>query len=127
MNLFAILKSKLQLIACIVLATLLAASYLSNKSDQDELIDLREKVIEHVKLNKSLSEQNLSLAKELREKPKEYITITKDVDKEVCNGAVNKALINSLPSKKGVVNEENVTHTADIDDRLPTDLIKLLK
>ena len=127
MNLFAILKSKLQLIACIVLATLLAASYLSNKSDQDELIDLREKVIEHVKLNKSLSEQNLSLAKELREKPKEYITITKDVDKEVCNGAVNKALINSLPSKKGVVNEENVTHTADIDDRLPADLIKLLK
>lgn len=127
MNLFAILKSKLQLIACIVLTTLLAASYLSNKSDQDELIDLREKVIEHVKLNKSLSEQNLSLAKELREKPKEYITITKDVDKEVCNGAVNKALINSLPSKKGVVNEENVTHTADIDDRLPTDLIKLLK
>lgn len=126
-NILGILKSKLQMIVLIVLLTLLSASYLSGKSDREKLEGVSEKLLEHVKLNKSLSDQNLALAEEIKNKPKEYITIVKEVDKEVCNGIVKQQLINSLKSKKETVNETDVQNTADIDDRLPTDLIQLLK
>lgn len=126
-NILGILKSKLQMIVLIVLLTLLSASYLSGKSDREKLEGVSEKLLEHVKLNKSLSDQNLALAEEIKNKPKEYITIVKEVDKEVCNGIVKQQMINSLKSKKETVNETDVQNTADIDDRLPTDLIQLLK
>lgn len=115
------------MIVLIVLLTLLSASYLSGKSDREKLEGVSEKLLEHVKLNKSLSDQNLALAEEIKNKPKEYITIVKEVDKEVCNGIVKQQMINSLKSKKETVNETDVQNTADIDDRLPTDLIQLLK
>lgn len=127
MNLIlATLKSKGLSILCIVLATLLTASVISGKYDRQALDTAQEKLMEHVTLNKRLSEQNLELANEIKNKPAQYITITKDVDKEVCNGVVRQTMIQSLPitKKKEAVNEEI---TADIDDRLPNDLIKLLK
>jgi hypothetical protein len=108
----------------VILATLLTVSYLSHRGDDKELTALTEKLTEHVQLNNRLSEQNLALASELKTKPIEFITITKEVDKEVCNGIVKQNLINAIPSKKGSINEET---TADIDDKLPTDLLKLLK
>lgn len=118
------LKSKVQTLLCIVLATLLTASYLTGKSDREVLRQVSDKLTEHVQLNSRLSEQNLSLALEIKNKPKEYITITKDVERQVCDGRVQQELIKSLPSRKESVDEKNV---ADIDDHLPNDLLKLLK
>lgn len=119
----ATLKSKGLTLLCIVLATLLTVSYLSGKADRSELTSVQGKLLEHVQLNKRLSDQNLELAEEIKNKPAEYITIVKEVEKQVCNGIVKQQLINSLPSKKEVTSE----NTANIDDRLPSDLIKLLK
>ncbi len=124
MGIVTTLKNKALLIAFVVLTSLLIVTYMSGKSDREELKLTSEKLLEHVTLNKRLSDENLRLVKELKEKPPEYITLTKEVMKEVCNGVVKQTLINSLPSKKGNVNEEKVV---DIDDRLPDDLIRLLK
>jgi hypothetical protein len=100
---------------------------MSGKSDREELRVVSDKLVTHVRLNESLSEQNLLLLDEIKNKPVEYIKITKEVEKEICNGVVKQTLINELPSKpskKDVINEET---TADIDDRLPDNLLKLLK
>lgn len=125
MNPLAVVKSKLLSILCIVLLTTSGLVYWSGKTDRDELKDVREKLVQHVELNERLSRQNLELAEEIRTKPIEYITITKDVEKEVCEGRIAQNKINSLPSKRKEGVDEKVT--ADIDDRLPVDLIKLLK
>lgn len=129
MNLIlAALKSKGLSILCIVLATLLTASVISGKYDREARDTAQGKLLEHVTLNKRLSEQNLELANDIKNKPKEYITIVKEVGKEVCNGVVKQQAINALlSSKKETVNEATKQNTADIDDRLPTDLLKLLK
>jgi hypothetical protein len=128
MNLIlATLKSKGLSILCIVLATLLTASYLSGKADRVKLTATQGKLLAHVQLNKRLSDQNLELAEEIKTKPAEYITITKEVSKEVCTGVVKQQLINAIPSKKGVNNGTTAQNTADIDDRLPDNLLKLLK
>lgn len=127
MNPLATLKSKTLNILVIILTTLLIASYMSGKSDREELRVVSDKLVTHVRLNESLSEQNLLLLDEIKNKPVEYIKITKEVEKEICNGVVKQTLINELPSKpskKDVINEET---TADIDDRLPDNLLKLLK
>lgn len=125
MNPITLIKSKVQTLLCIILATLLTVSYLGGRTDREELKQVSGKLTEHVLLNERLSEQNLSLAQELKSKPIEYITITKDVEKEVCNGRIKQELITALPSKKDDHNAK--TTTADIDDRLPNDLLKLLK
>jgi hypothetical protein len=110
------------------LATLLTASIISGKYDREARDTAQGKLLEHVTLNKRLSEQNLELANQIKNKPKEYIPIVKEVDKEVCNGVVKQQAINALlSSKKETVNEATKQNTADIDDRLPTDLLKLLK
>lgn len=125
MNLIAAIKSKILSILCVVLFTALTTVYLSGSADRTELKDIRAKLVQHVELNESLSRQNLELAEEIRTKPTEYITITKEVEKEVCKGQVAQAMIKALPSKRKEGVNEKVT--ADIDDRLPDDLLKLLK
>lgn len=120
------LKSKVQTILCIILATLLTVSYLSGKADRTELRQVSDKLTEHVLLNERLSKQNLELAQELKDKPAEYITIVKEVDRQVCTGLVKQQIINSLP-KKEVANVANEKNIADIDDRLPDNIIQLLK
>lgn len=123
-SLLATLKSKGLTILCIILLTLLTTTYLSDKHNREELVIAQEALIRHVDMNKRLSDENLALAKELRDAPDKQLPIVKEVMVEICNGAINGKLIESLPSKKEKVNEEK---TADIDDRLPTDLIQLLK
>ena len=129
MDLIATIKSKGLSILCIILVTLLTVSVLSYNSNKKELENTQGQLLKHVQLNESLSKQNLDLAEEIKNKPKEYITITKEADKKLCDGLLIQQSINSLPSKtkKEAVNENNVQNIADIDDRLPTDLIKLLK
>lgn len=125
MNPLATVKSKILSILCILLFTTSGVFYWSGKSDRDELKEVREKLVQHVELNESLSRQNLALAEELKTKPIEYITITKEVEKEVCEGRIAQEKIKALQTKrKEGVNEEV---TADIDDRLPDELIRLLK
>ena len=123
-SILAAVKSKGLTIICIILFTLLTTTYLSDKHNREELTVAQSALIKHVGMNKRLSDENLALAKELRESPAKQIPIVKEVMVEICNGAIKEKLIESLPSKKGNVNEEK---TADIDDRLPTDLIQLLK
>lgn len=123
-SLLATLKSKGLTIICIILFTLLTTTYLSDKESRKELGVAQSALIKHVDLNKRLSDENLALAKELKEASSTQIPIVKEVMVEICHGAINEKLIESLPSKKGNVNEEK---TADIDNRLPTDLIQLLK
>jgi hypothetical protein len=102
---------------------------MSGRADRAELTTVQGKLLEHVTLNKRLSDQNLELAEEIKTKPAQYITITKEVEKHVCNGRVQQELITAIPAKKEAVNGVNKTMetTADIDDRLPSELIKLLK
>lgn len=123
-SILAALKSKGLTIICIILFTLLTTTYLSDKHSREELTIAQAALIKHVGVNKRLSDENLALAKELRESSAKQIPIVKEVMVEICNGTIKEKLIESLPSKKGSVNEEK---TADIDDRLPTDLIQLLK
>lgn len=126
MSLLSAIKSKGLTILCIILITLLSTTYISLNNSNAKLKVSEDKLLQHVKLNKSLSDQNLSLLEEIKNKPKEFITVTKEVSKEVCNGLVKETLINSLPKKGSVSNEPYETNTADIDDNLPTNLIKLL-
>lgn len=119
------IKSKLSTVICIILATLLIASYISGRSDRIKLDDVNSKLSEHVALNKRLSDENLKFAKELNEQPKQYIQVVKEVMNETCNGEVKQQLIESIATnREQAISEKN---TADIDDRLPASLIKLLK
>lgn len=124
MNLIETLKSKGLLILCIILSTLLTVSYISGKDDKKLISEIQPALVRHIDLNKKLSDENLVLAKELSEAPQKYIPIVKEVEKEVCNGVVKQELIKALPSRKEDVNEKN---TADIDDKLPADLLIILK
>lgn len=121
--LLAAIKSKGLTILCIILLTLLTTTYLSDQESRKELDTAQAALIKHVELNKRLSDENLQLAKDLEASSKQ-IPVVKNVMTEVCNGVVKEKLIESLPSRKEKVNEEK---TVDIDDRLPTDLIQLLK
>lgn len=119
------IKSKGLTLACIILSTLLTVSYISGRSDRNQLEKVTEKLNEHLVLNKRLSDENLKFAKELSEQPKEYIKVVKEVMNETCNGEVKQQLIESIATQR----EKNIDekNTADIDDRLPASLIQLLK
>lgn len=123
-SILATLKSKGLAVLCVILFTLLTTTYFSEQNSKEELEVAQAALIRHVGMNKRLSDENLELAKQIKEAPAIQIPIVKEVMTEVCNGVVKENLISSLPSKKGNVNEEK---TADIDDRLPANLIQLLK
>lgn len=124
-SLLMTIKSKAALVICIILSTLLTASYISGRSDRAELIEVRESLTTNVALNKRLSDENLKFAKELNEAPKEYIKIVKEVMNETCNGEVKQTLIESMATQRE--NNVNEKVTADIDDNLPPNLILMLK
>lgn len=127
-NFLKSLKSKALGILCIILITALTISVMEGNSSKTELTSLRTKYNEQVSLNERLSNQNLDLLDEIDKRPIEFINIVKEVQVEICNGRVQQELINALPSKKGNVNaEKDQANTADIDDRLPDDLLRLLK
>lgn len=126
MNILASLKSKALGIFCVVLITALSISYLSGKSNYEQLTALQIKYSDQLSSNQRLSEQNLALVSELESRPAQLIEVVREVQVEICNGKIQQELINSLP-KKGVVNDKHEGITADIDDRLPDDLLRLLK
>lgn len=126
-TLFSTIKTKALSAFCIILITALAISFYEGRQDRVELGDLRTKVVQQLDTNKKLSEENIQLLKEIKNKPTEYITITKEVDNQVCEGNVSLALIGAIKSKKDSANEANESNTTDIDAKLPSNLIKLLK
>jgi len=127
-TLFSTIKTKALSVFCVMLLTALAISFVAGYKDREELNDLRGKVVIQLDVNKRLSDQNIDLLKEIKNKPVEYITVTKEVESQVCDGTVGLALINAIQStKKEQANEAAESNTADIDAKLPTNLIKLLK
>lgn len=126
-NILTSVKNKALGIFCIVLITALGITYIDGRNDRSELINLRTKYSDQVSLNERLSDQNLALVEEVEKRPTKLIEVVQEVQVEICNGRIQQELINTLPSKKGSVNAETQSNTADIDDRLPDDLLRLLK
>lgn len=120
---FKLISVKTLWILIIVLTSMLAMTYIDARDKEQQIKQLNDIATKSVEQNKRLSYQNKQLAEEIKNKPVEYITITKDVSKELCNGKVIDSQIRNLPSGGG----DEKTRTAGIDDRLPDDLIQLLK
>ena len=125
------------LIACIVLSSLLAGSvYIMHFTSQ-----------KNVKLEKELQSLNESydslietvddMTIELRQRPKEYIEITRDVYTELCHGEILGESVLSLPpitiTAKPEQTEQNIgardekAEYVDIDGLLPDSLKRLLQ
>lgn len=125
------------LIACIVLSSLLAGSvYLMHSSNKEvtRLTAEVNKLDEYVdELNETIDDMTI----ELRERPKEYIEITKTVYQDLCYGEVLGEGILSLPpmlvTAKPEQTEENIgakdekAEYVDIDGKLSPDLLRLLQ
>lgn len=124
MNIITYVKGKLTTIIIVSLVVLLSVSYVSGKMDRTSLVKVSNELLTQTQLNQRLISENTKLLDELKTMPEKQIEIVKQVDREICNGVVKVEAINNLPTKRV---DNNETHTADIDDRLPDDLIKLLK
>jgi hypothetical protein len=109
-------------VVVIVLATLAVGLKMDNTSISKDLNAAKQTILEYKGVNERNQLTIDSLKDELLNMPKEYITITKEVSKEVCQGKVLQEKINNLP--QGTSNEKDVV---DIDGRLPADLNRLLQ
>lgn len=121
----------LKVVSIMAVTALLICSYtISNQSDiiagqTEELASLNT-------LMEVQRESINSLKEDLDTKPKEYIKIVKEVDKRLCEGVVLGKEILDLPvtsKKKGalVLEIDTENGTADIDDKLPANIIQLLQ
>lgn len=121
----------LKVFSIMAVTALLICSYtISNQSDiiagqTEELASLNT-------LMEVQRESINSLKEDLDTKPKEYIKIVKEVDKRLCEGVVLGKEILDLPvtsKKKGalVLEIDTENGTADIDDKLPANIIQLLQ
>lgn len=125
MNLISLIKSKMSSVIIVVLITLLAVSYISGKTDRNTLVKINNELLTQTLVNKQLVSENQKLYEDLKNVPDRSVEVVKEVYKEICSTDVKKSQIEGLPSKRTGV--DNETHTVDIDDRLPDDLIRLLK
>lgn len=112
--------------AIIVLSTLLTVSTIDNRAKTTQITELTLLADRSVEQNKRMNLEIVDLKKKLETEPSKQIEIAKEVMVEICKGGVTKSKIESLPSKREVTHEAIPTNTADIDDRLPADLIRLL-
>ena len=69
------------------------------------------------------------LEKELKERPVQYIEITKNVFREVCQGEQVVSAIKAIPSKTQPIVKEGYGETSElnIDSKLPDDLLRMLQ
>ena len=124
------------LIACIVLSSLLAGSvYLMHSSNKEvtRLTAEVNKLDEYVdELNETIDDMTI----ELRERPKEYIEITKTVYQDLCYGEVLGEGVLSLPpmlvtakpeTEQNIGAKDERAEYVDIDGKLPVDLLRLLQ
>lgn len=125
MNVIGTLKAKALSILLVILLTMLVALKVDYNDKVVKLESATSSLVKTTDANKRLSDENIKLIEELKTKPKETLKIVKEVQKELCNIPAKVEAIKSLPSKKKeVTNEEDV---ADIDARLPDDLLRLLQ
>lgn len=113
--------------AIIVLTTLLTVSHFDNKSKTEQITDLTALAQRSVEQTKRLTDEISYLKGQLETMPSKQIETVKEVMIEVCNGELLKSKIEALPTKREVKNDPTETNTADIDDRLPSDLKRLLQ
>lgn len=119
------IKDKILSVLFIVVLTLLAGSLYVNHIKENDLINLRERVVEQAKLNEDLSKANKSLSDELSTRPKEYIEITKEVTNEMCEGRIAEERILNAP--KTVKEDTDEKGYVDIDAPFDPEFVKLLK
>lgn len=121
----ATVRSKMTLIICVILTTLLLTFVVSDNNKSKELKQLRVSYQEQVSLNERLSDTNKKLMDDIKNMPPKHIEITKEVVSEVCDGKVKQEAIEALPKGKEVTSED--PNVADIDAKLPANLKRLLK
>jgi len=124
------------LIACIVLSSLLAGSvYLMHSANQKNV--KLEKELQSLNENyDSLNETVDDMTIELRERPKEYIEITKTIYQDLCYGEILGEGILSLPpmlvtakpdTEQSIGAKDEKAEYVDIDGKLSPDLLRLLQ
>lgn len=125
MNLLAILKGKILYVVIVVLASLLAATYIDRGIISNDRDKVKKSLVLLISQNERLVEQNKQLAHDLSKKPNQVVKIVKESTTEICKSNVAQEAIKNLPSTKREVNDEKAV--AGIDDSLPDDLIRVLK
>lgn len=110
-----------------LLASSLVLNYYTYKAYDNAIVEVNKLALINVSLNKAIS----SLQEEVTKRPTEYITITREVEGELCKGkaAIDKVLNlpNTVSSKeKGGNTDVSTKVYVDIDAELPADLVRLL-
>lgn len=110
-----------------LLASSLVLNYYTYKAYDNAIVEVNKLALINVSLNQAIS----SLQDEVAKRPKEYITITREVEGELCKGkaAIDKVmdLPNTVSSKeKGGNTDVSTKVYVDIDAELPADLVRLL-
>ena len=126
-KLIDLFSTKVLWVLVIVLSTLLTVSTVANNVKSNNIDTLTELGIKSTEQNKRLSEQLKAAQDEITTRPVEYIETVREVEKEICRGKVTEAQINNIPSKRKEVGDANQAPTADIDDRLPPELVRVLQ
>lgn len=110
-----------------LLASSLVLNYYTYKAYDNAIVEVNKLALINVSLNQAIS----SLQDEVSKRPTEYITITREVEGELCKGkaAIDKVmdLPNTVSSKeKGGNTDVSTKVYVDIDAELPADLVRLL-
>lgn len=111
-----------------LLASSLVLNYYTYKAYDNAIVEVNKLALINVSLNQAIS----SLQDEVTKRPTEYITITREVEGELCKGkaAIDKVL--DLPNtvtsskEKGRNTDVSTKVYVDIDAELPADLVRLL-
>ena len=110
-----------------LLASSLVLNYYTYKAYDNAIVEVNKLALLNVSLNQAIS----SLQDEVTKRPTEYITITREVEGELCKGkaAIDKVLNlpNTVSSKeKGGNTDVSTKVYVNIDAELPADLVRLL-
>lgn len=111
-----------------LLASSLVLNYYTYKAYDNAIVEVNKLALINVSLNQAIS----SLQDEVTKRPTEYITITREVEGELCKGkaAIDKVLYlpNTVTSskEKGGNTDVSTKVYVDIDAELPADLVRLL-
>lgn len=125
------MSGKALTVVFVALMTLLASSlvlnYYTYKAYDNATVEVNKLALINISLNQAIS----SLQDEVTKRPTEYITITREVEGELCKGkaAIDKVLDlpNTVSSKeKGWNTDVSTKVYVDIDGKLPADLVRLL-
>ena len=111
-----------------LLASSLVLNYYTYKAYDNAIVEVNKLALINVSLNQAIS----SLQDEVTKRPTEYITITREVEGELCKGKVAIDKVLDLPNpvtsskEKGGNTDVSTKVYVDIDAELPADLVRLL-